>query len=115
MYQYASKLLKVVDGDTVDLVVDLGFMVGITNRFRLDGIDAPEMRTPTLVEGKASKAHLEALLADAQMGIIRVDSTGKDKYGRWVGKLWYVSQSTGELVDVSAKMIVDGFAALYVP
>lgn len=115
MYQYASKLIKVVDGDTVDLIVDLGFTVSISSRFRLDGIDAPEMRTPTLEQGKASKAHLESMLADAQLGIVRLDSLGRDKYGRWVARLYYVSQATGETVDVSAKMIDDGFAVAYVP
>lgn len=115
MYQYASKLIKVVDGDTVDLIVDLGFTVSISSRFRLDGIDAPEMRTPTLEQGKASKAHLESMLADAQLGIVRLDSLGRDKYGRWVARLYYVSQATGETVDVSAKMIADGFAVAYVP
>ena len=115
MYQYAAKVIHVVDGDTVDLSVDLGFMVSLLVRFRLDGINAPEMRTPTLDAGKASKAHLEALLGDAQLGIIRVDSTGKDKYGRWVSKMYYVSRATGETVDVSARMIADGFAVAYVP
>lgn len=110
MYQYASKLVKVVDGDTVDLTVDLGFMVSVFSRFRLEGINAPELKNETLAAGKASKVHLESLLADAQLGVIRLDSTGKDKYGRWVAKLYYVSQSTGELVDVCQRMIADGFA-----
>lgn len=115
MYQYASKLVKVVDGDTVDLSVDLGFMVSVLERFRLEGINAPEMKLTELAAGKASKAHLESLLADAKLGIIRLDSTGKDKYGRWVAKLYYVSSTTGETVDVSAQMIADGFAVAYVP
>jgi micrococcal nuclease len=115
MYQYASKVTHVVDGDTVDLSVDLGFMVSVLVRFRLADINAPEMKNETLAAGKASKAHLEALLGDAQMGIIRLDSLGKDKYGRWVAKLYYVSVATGETVDVNAKMIADGFAVAYVP
>lgn len=115
MYQYAAKVTHVVDGDTVDLTVDLGFMVSILQRFRLAGINAPEMKLDTLEAGKASKAHLEALLADAQQGIIRLDSAGKDKYGRWVAQLYYVSTATGQTVDVSAQMIADGFAVVYNP
>lgn len=115
MYQYASKVTHVADGDTVDLNVDLGFMVSVLVRFRLAEINAPEMKNETLAAGKASKAHLEALLADAQQGIIRLDSMGKDKYGRWIAKLYYVSTQTGETVDVSARMVADGFAVPYVP
>lgn len=51
LYQYSAKLQKVVDGDTVDLVVDLGFSINVTTRFRLDGIDAPEMKAPTWLKG----------------------------------------------------------------
>lgn len=115
MYQYTARLQKLVDGDTVDLIVDLGFTVSVMTRFRLDGIDAPEMRTPTLTEGKTAKAHLGDLLADADKGIIYVDSVGRDKYGRWVARLTFVSKTTGGIVDVSQQMIADGFAAPYVP
>jgi micrococcal nuclease len=115
MYQYASKVVHIVDGDTVDLNVDLGFNVSVLVRFRLDGIDAPEMKLTELVAGKASKAHLAELFADADLGIVRVDSVGRDKYGRWVAKLQYVSKTDRSTVDVSKRMILDGFATAYIP
>jgi len=115
LYQYSAKLQKVVDGDTVDLVVDLGFSINVTMRFRLDGIDAPEMKAPTLVEGKSAKEHLGVLLADANNGVIYVDSLGRDKYGRWVAKLTMVSKLSGAMLDVNKQMISDGFAVAYVP
>jgi len=110
MYQYAAKLHRVVDGDTVDLTVDLGFMVGILVRFRLEGINAPELTGEQKESGKTSRDHLTQLLTDAKLDIIRVDSTGRDKYGRWVAKLTYVSETTGDVVDVCQQMISDGFA-----
>jgi micrococcal nuclease len=116
MYKYNAKLVKVVDGDTVDLNVDLGFDVWIKQRFRLEGIDAPEMQTPTLVEGRASKAYLTTLLTEAGLsGLIMVDSHGKDKYGRWVARLsYYEPGDTGpKVVDASDRMILDGFAKPY--
>lgn len=115
MYQYAAKLQHVVDGDTVDLTVDLGFTVSVLVRFRLYGIDAPEMKSPTLDQGKAARAHLEALLANAKGGIIYVDSTGRDKYGRWLARLSFMNATDGLIVDVSTSMITGGFAVPYVP
>lgn len=115
MYQYVSKLNRVVDGDTVDLDVDLGFMVSILVRFRLEGINAPEMTGDQRDAGKLSKQHLIDLLTDADQGIIRVDSQGKDKYGRWVARLSCVSAKTGNIVDISKQMVDDGFAKIYVP
>lgn len=110
MYQYNAKLQHVVDGDTVDLIVDLGFMVSVLVRFRLEGINAPELKGDQLEAGKASKAYLTSLLADAQSGIINVDSRGRDKYGRWVARLQYASLTTCEVVDVCQRMVSDGFA-----
>lgn len=115
MYQYVAKVVRVVDGDTVDLLVDLGFMVSVLVRFRLADINSPEMKNETLIAGKAAKAHLESLFADAQMDTIRLDSMGKDKYGRWVAKLMYISKATGGIVDVNQQMIADGHAVAYVP
>ena len=66
MYEYNVKIVKVVDGDTVDVDIDLGFgMTYKKQRVRMLGIDTPESRTRDLVEkqfGKASKKHLKKLL-----------------------------------------------------
>ena len=69
MYRYKVNIVKVVDGDTVDVDIDLGFgMVYKKQRVRMLGIDTPESRTRDLVEkkfGKASKKHLKGLLEEA--------------------------------------------------
>ena len=68
MYEYKVSLVKVVDGDTVDVDIDLGFgMTYKKQRVRMVGIDTPESRTRDLVEkkfGKASKKHLKRLLEE---------------------------------------------------
>ena len=89
MYEYKVSITKVVDGDTVDVDIDLGFgMIYKKQRVRLMGIDTPESRTRDLVEklfGKASKKHLKETLSNAEM--ITLVSHDKGKFGRILGEL----------------------------
>jgi micrococcal nuclease len=89
IYIYKADLVCVVDGDTVDLVIDLGFDTSRRERFRLYGIDAPEMNT---VEGKDSKKWLwEALqpLEAIYVQTIQLATKAKrDKYGRFLAVLY---------------------------
>ena len=110
MYQYVATVKHIVDGDTVDMLVDLGFNVSTLVRFRLEGINAPEMTGGARELGKAARGHLDALLASAQLGLIRVDSKGRDKYGRWIAQLQYADGASGNIINVSDRMIADGFA-----
>lgn len=113
MYQYQAKLVRVVDGDTVYLDVDLGFSIHAIVNFRLAGIDAPEMSGAERPAGLASKAALEKMLSEITVikGIqtIYVNCEGKDKYGRWVARLSYIA-SDGTLVDVGQRMLAEGYA-----
>ena len=98
MYTYAAKLIEVIDGDTVDLLIDLGFGVHAKERCRLYGIDAPEMPTEA---GRAAKAYLESLLgASSELFVATRKMTRKpkektDKYGRYLAVL-YVSSNDVE-------------------
>lgn len=87
MYDYMAKLIKVVDGDTIDCDIDLGFGVWLKNqRVRLYGINAPETRTKDLVEkeaGMLAKARLTALLPDRFLLTSVKDKKGK--FGRILG------------------------------
>ena len=87
MYEYKVKVTKVVDGDTVDVDIDLGFgMTYKKQRVRMLGIDTPESRTRDKVEklfGKASKAHLKSLLNSGDT--ITLVSHDKGKFGRILG------------------------------
>ena len=96
MYQYKAKLNKIVDGDTVNLTIDLGFRMTMTANCRLAGINAPEMSTK---EGQVAKVYLTTILPDS----FTIQSTGLDKYGRPVVKIG----------DINQKMIDSGNAVKY--
>lgn len=87
MYEYSCKIVKVVDGDTVDVDIDLGFGIVYSNqRIRLYGIDTPESRTRDLVEkkfGLYAKEFLKTRLGSSCRLRTKVD--GKGKYGRILG------------------------------
>jgi len=92
MYEYKCKVLRVVDGDTVDVDIDLGFGIVLSDeRVRIMGIDTPESRTRDKVEklfGKASKHRLESLLGKVAILKTQINKNGEDmkgKFGRVLG------------------------------
>ena len=90
MYRYKAALIRVIDGDTIDALVDLGFDVWIKKRIRLYGIDTPETRTRDLEEKKAGKdaeRRLVEILRDSNNEFI-LQSHGVGKYGRCLGTLF---------------------------
>jgi micrococcal nuclease len=92
MYEYKCKLVRVVDGDTIDVDIDLGFGVWMQNqRIRMYGIDTPESRTSDDVEkvyGNAAKAFLVNLTDTGEL-TLKTFKDGKGKYGRILGEIWY--------------------------
>jgi micrococcal nuclease len=119
MYQYKVKVVKVVDGDTIDVDIDLGFSTVLKKqRVRFLGIDTPESRTRDLVEkkfGKASKKHLKGLLESAEgLSLISHD---KGKFGRILGEIiahFNEGHPVYETeVNVNEQMILDGHAVRY--
>ena len=92
MYEYKCKLVKVVDGDTIDVDIDLGFGVWMRNqRIRLYGIDTPESRTSDKVEkvyGNAAKDFL-VKWTDAGDLTLKTFKDGKGKFGRILGEIWF--------------------------
>jgi len=111
MYQYYVRELKsVVDGDTIDVVIDLGFNVLFQQRVRLAGIDTPESRTSDKFEktlGIESKEYLKKQLKEAKSIVIKTEKMdSSEKYGRILGWL-YVNDDTESIND---KMINDGYA-----
>lgn len=103
MYEYQAKLKRIIDGDTVELVVDLGFRNTHTTRFRLEGIDAVERGQ----EGYAEASdYLAAILArnTADDWDLLVTCHGTDKYGRWVATL-YIADEKNQLVDVNQALL----------
>lgn len=111
MYQYFVKEVKsVVDGDTIDVVIDLGFNILYAQRVRLAGIDTPESRTTDKVEkalGLEAKDYLKKKLASAKTIVIRTEKLdSSEKYGRILG--WVYLDGSGE--SVNNQMIEDGYA-----
>ena len=114
MYEYRVKVLKIIDGDTVDVDIDLGFNTWIKNeRVRLMGIDTPESRTRNKIEkkfGLLSKAKLKSLLGKQIVLKTQIDRKGQDmkgKFGRVLGDFMY----RGKLVS---KILCDeGYAVPY--
>jgi endonuclease YncB( thermonuclease family) len=96
MYNYKAKVNKVIDGDTVNLTIDLGFRMTMTANCRLAGINAPELSTK---EGQVAKLYLTNLISDVD----NIASTGLDKYGRPIVKIG----------DINQKMIDSGNAVKY--
>ena len=109
MYEYkVTEIAKVVDGDTVDLVLDLGFGLYKKERVRVAGIDTPESRTRDKVEkkyGLEAKVYLEGMLSNAESLTVKTEKDGK--YGRMLGWLW-----DGDL-DINQKMLDAGMAFEY--
>jgi micrococcal nuclease len=111
MYEYFVKEVKnVVDGDTIDVIIDLGFDILFASRVRLAGIDTPESRTTDKAEkalGIEAKEYLKKQLKDAKSVVIRTEKMdSSEKYGRILGWV-YVN---GESESINNKMINDGYA-----
>lgn len=114
MYEYTAKLMRVVDGDTVEVDVDLGFTVHINVMFRLYGIDAPEIRGITKEAGYVSKQALINFLGQGALSLKSEKAIKTDKYGRWLAIL-IVTRPDGSTMIVNDEMVKGGFAVTYVP
>jgi len=92
MYEYRCKVVKIVDGDTVDVDIDLGFGVWLKKeRIRMFGIDTPESRTRDLDEkkyGLMAKDYITRLLDDEGGIVLKTHKDAEGKYGRILGELW---------------------------
>jgi micrococcal nuclease len=111
MYEYFVKEVKnVVDGDTIDVIIDLGFDILFASRVRLAGIDTPESRTKDKAEkvlGLESKEYLKKYLKDAKPVVIKTEKMNStEKFGRILGWLYI----NGDTESVNDKMINDGYA-----
>lgn len=102
-YRYRATATRVVDGDTLEALIDLGFRVSIRLPVRIAGIDAPELRGATKLAGQAARAHLEVLVLGQPLIL---ESHRDDRsFERWVCDLWL---PTGE--SMADRMVADGMA-----
>ena len=111
MYKYNAEIVRVVDGDTVDAMVDLGFNIFRKIRIRLYGINTPETRTRDLEEkkrGLAAKDRLIEILTTTNNRVV-LESHGVGKYGRCIGELWYDDNE----LSIQQQLILEGHGERY--
>jgi micrococcal nuclease len=109
MYKYAAKVVEVIDGDTIDVDVDLGFDIIHKLRIRLYGINTPESRTRNKeekVRGLAAKARLKELI-EGKLVVIETQKDDTEKYGRFLGVI-YLNDA-----NINKQLITEGYAVEY--
>ena len=111
MYEYhVKKVTNVVDGDTIDVEIDLGFDISFSSRVRLAGIDTPESRTTNKAEkvlGLEAKEYVKSKIKDAKEVVIKTEKMdSSEKYGRILGWVFL----DGSKVSINEQMIADGYA-----
>lgn len=110
MYHYAAKLIRVIDGDTIAVELDLGFDTFNKIKIRMKGINAPELSTPAGIE---AKAFLEKLLDGKSLEVETSKASPHDKYaGRWNATVW-ASELGKSQVNVNLAMVDSGQAVKY--
>jgi micrococcal nuclease len=120
MYEYRATIVKVVDGDTVDVDIDLGFGIVLSDeRVRVMGIDTPESRTRDKVEkkfGLAAKARLKQLLGKTCTLKTQINKSGEDmkgKFGRILGDFDVYDNKTDSWQPVTKVLVSEGHAVPY--
>ena len=111
MFEYNATVVKVVDGDTIDAMVDLGFGTWKKVRIRMHGINAPESRTRDLEEkkkGLAAKARLIEMLEENEKHFILI-SHGVGKFGRCLGEIYIKGHNT----SLNKQLISEGHGTEY--
>ena len=116
-YIYRGKLERVVDGDTIDALIDVGFDIWVKKRIRYKGIDTWESRTRDLAEkakGLEAKARNKELLMEvsSKAGYFRLKSFGVGKYGRVLGEI-YIQDSNKNTICINNQLINEGHAYIY--
>lgn len=114
IYTYSAKVIKVIDGDTIDVIIDVGFGINLTERLRFKNIDTPEIKT---TDGKRAKDFLDKLLKKCPCIVIRTAKAGM--YGRWLADV-FILENSKDLNDICEygyylnQILIDkGFAVSY--
>ena len=116
-YIYRAKLDRVVDGDTVDALIDVGFDIWFKKRIRFKGVDTWESRTRNLEEkalGLKAKARTKELLekVSSKSGYFRIKSYGLGKYGRVLADV-FIRDKDGKQWNINKTLISEGHAYVY--
>lgn len=110
MYEYKTKILRIVDGDTIDVEIDLGFGIQLQRvRIRVNGIDCPETRTSDKIEkkyGQLAKEYAQTILPINSIQTLKTENNKTDKFGRVLGD-FLVNENTFSKVMVEAHHAVE--------
>ena len=112
MYEYECEIVRVVDGDTVDVTLDLGFDILYNNRIRLYGINTPESRTRDLEEkkrGLAAKDRVKELCPVGSSITLKTTKDGRGKFGRILGEIFV----PGAVQSINQLLVEEGHALEY--
>lgn len=107
MYEYNAKVLRVIDGDTIDVEIDVGFSIFIKNRLRLEGIDAPETRTRDLVEKKEGLKAKQRLIELIEGKEVIIRTSKDEKYGRILATVYL------DGVNICQQLLDENLARVY--
>ena len=110
-YVRNATVRKVVDGDTIEVVVDMGFRRYSVERLRVSRINTPEVRGEQRIEGLASKDFVVKLLPEGTKIVIQ--SSKGDAFGRWIAEVYYIDGATNEQVNLSDLLLSKGLAKVY--
>ena len=117
VYEYRCKILRVVDGDTVDVDIDLGFGIWMhKERIRLHGIDTPESRTRDLEEkkyGLLAKQQIESFMPRGSMQTLLTVKDKAGKFGRILGKFLIYDKKTDRQMTINDWMVREHHAVAY--
>jgi len=109
VFKYKAGVVRVIDGDTIKAVIDLGFNVTILETFRLYGINTPEIRGKTKKKGLESKRQLESKLFKTNNVVILETFIGKkEKYGRYLATIYQND------LNINKLMVAEGYATEYI-
>ena len=111
MYKYKAKIERIVDGDTIDIVIDLGFKITTNQRLRLKGINTPETYnvkkgSEEYKKGMAAKEFVVKRIADNNYEAIIETDKDTGKYGRYIAEIWLTDSD----VSLNAELVEKGFA-----
>ena len=108
VFTYLGKIIRIIDGDTYDAVVDLGFKLIHAIQIRLNIADTPEIRGEEKKEGKKVSKYVENLILDKYVVITTIK---KDSFGRWLSDVWY--SKDGEIFNLAKHLLEKGYAEVW--
>ena len=124
LYVYQLSNIRVIDGDTIDADIDLGFRITVRKRIRLYGIDAPETRLQSKIKNLEDRKNEKSLGLSAKARVSEICSTNSvylesvkiGKYGRVVGNIYYLEDDIGiedDFVSINDLLVTEGYASIY--